>query len=108
MQSSSEFSDKSSFVYREHELNNGVSFLLPEEEERCESRVLMLSGDSGTGKTTLCRKLLQHVRMSGVDGLIVYLDLLNDEFITASLFESLISLSWNQYSSTDTGDLLKV
>lgn len=68
----------------------------------------MIQGDSGTGKTTFCTELLRRVNRTGSDCLLLYLNLLNDEFLTANIFESLICLCWNSYRSNQDRDLLRV
>jgi tetratricopeptide (TPR) repeat protein len=80
------------FVCREVQLASALNFL------HCDgqSRTLEVNGDSGTGKTCFCRVLLHKAINSATDNpLCIYLDVNEDEYSTANVYEYLICLTWN-------------
>ncbi len=81
------------FVGRDADLSALGQWLDPIEVTA--SRVVLLRGDSGTGKTTLALHALAELARGMPRQSLLYLDLQEDEFTTANFFEALVCLSWN-------------
>lgn len=82
------------FVGRREKLNECFKFL-DKPGDRYPSRLLLISGNSGTGKTFFCKELL-HTHLTFNPGIFcLYIDFNSDEFAGTLFLQSLIYLSWN-------------
>lgn len=82
------------FTSRISELNDINHFFSFKDSD--DSRILLISGQSGTGKSFLLKEAFNHLVKNNNNAFILHLDLSSDEFVTTMLFESLIYLSWNE------------
>lgn len=80
------------FVGRDTELEAALTHLLPAHDAR-EGRVLVVHGDSGTGKTFFVREIMRRVSDARPDGLSLYVDVANDEYQSSRTIAALLKLS---------------
>lgn len=74
-----------------------------------ESRLILVDGDSGTGKTYFIKSVLNEILEENPNYYCCYLDISNDELNALSLFEILTFYSWNpQNNPTARKSLLQI
>ena len=79
-----------SFVGRAVELESAEQWLAMREPE---ARLLLVSGDTGSGKTSFVRQLLTRLHATAPNSLILYVDIANDEFRSSRVLSSLLHLA---------------
>lgn len=82
-------------MFRDEELGQAERFLDPAQVRKA-SRLLVLRGDSGVGKSRFAKFALGRLLERSSNILSVYLDLSEDEFFTAHLFECLCYICWSE------------
>lgn len=66
-----------------------------------EPRLLVLTGESGTGKTELYKKIARDLLLEDTNCLSLYLDLADDDFFLSKFFECLALLSLNPREASE-------
>jgi tetratricopeptide (TPR) repeat protein len=83
------------FLFRDDELGQAERFLDPAQVRKT-SRLLVLRGESGVGKSRFAKFVLGRLLERNSNVLAVYLDLSEDEFFAAHLFECLCYICWSE------------
>ena len=81
---------ESPFVGRINELADAEQWLASSEPE---GRLLLIRGDSGSGKTFFINQLLRTLHSKASDSLILYVDVANDDYQSARVLSSLLKLA---------------
>ena len=81
------------FVGRVREMNVALSHLLGREDDDAKGRTLVISGDSGTGKTYFARELMLRANTQRPDALFLYIDVANDEYQSSRTITALLKLA---------------
>jgi tetratricopeptide (TPR) repeat protein len=80
------------FVGRRQELGSALAHLLPEDGDTS-GRILVVRGDSGTGKTFFSRQLVRDLGTRQPDALYLYIDIANDEYQSSRTIIALLKMA---------------
>ncbi len=80
------------FIGREDEMRSALAHL-NSDCAKSEGRLLIVRGDSGTGKTFFTKQLVQRIYEEQPSNLYLYIDIPNDGFVSSKAIETLLSLA---------------
>lgn len=80
------------FVGRRREMEDSRRHLLPD-DERPDGRVLIIRGDSGSGKTFFVRELMRRVCDARPRALYLYMDVADDEYQSSRILSSILKVA---------------
>jgi AAA ATPase-like protein len=80
------------FVGRRREMESALVHLLPEGPDAT-GRILVVRGDSGTGKTFFSRQLMRDLGAQQPDALYLYIDIANDEYQSSRTIIALLRMA---------------
>ncbi len=84
------------FVVRQCLIDSAMSFF--KNIEKKQPKLLIVEGNSGTGKTFLVKELMHSIYTIQKDVTMIYIDLSNDDFTITLFAEYLIYCAWNEHS----------
>ena len=74
-------------------MDEALAILLGGKRDDVDGRVLVIHGDSGTGKSYFARELMLRMNASQPQALFLYIDVANDEYQAARTLSSLLNLA---------------
>jgi tetratricopeptide (TPR) repeat protein len=80
------------FVGRRNEIDASRRHLLPADEQPV-GRVLIIRGDSGSGKTFFARELMRRLHDAKPRALYLYMDVANDEYRSSRILSSILKIA---------------